>query len=176
MDMYRHSGGLSSNDFHNFEINRIDRDQKSVLWSQNITCEEKAITIVKRLYYSDFSKYLYLGIFLLNIFVLVIGLFKHQSGSIFAIFLETIITITLTFEVIIKLFLMKKRFFSTVNNLFDFFVALTCLTLLFLNGDIHRLFSIRSATGLKNNQVGTIDFDKISEIDDSVYFSDKNIV
>lgn len=151
--MYRYPGGTSSADFHNFEINRVSRDQSFVLWTSNLTCEEKAITIVKRLYYSEFSKYLYFGIFLLNILVLFIGLFKAQLGSRFSIFLETTITLTLTFEVIIKLFLMKKRFFNKANNVFDFVVALTCLSLLFLNGDIHRLFTINKIAHLKSNQI-----------------------
>ncbi|KAH8584309.1 uncharacterized protein ELE39_002403 [Cryptosporidium sp. chipmunk genotype I] len=153
MDMYRYPGGLTSADFHNFEINKSSRDQGFAFWASNLTCEERAITIVKRLYYSEFSKYLYLGIFLLNILVLFIGLFKAQSGNKFSIFLETIITLTLTFEVIIKLFLMKKRFFNKVNNVFDFIIALTCLSLLFLNGDIQRLFTKKKAVNLGNNQI-----------------------
>ncbi|OII73146.1 uncharacterized protein cubi_02377 [Cryptosporidium ubiquitum] len=211
MDMYRHAGGISSVDFHNFEVRRSSRDQGFAIWASNLTCEEKAITIVKRLYYSEFSKYLYLGIFVLNILVLFIGLFKAQSGSRFSIFLETTITITLTFEVIIKLFLMKKRFFNKANNVFDFVVALTCLSLLFLNGDIHRLFTTKKTTHLKNNQIvtdifeqiltsfrfclqmlrvfsiarlkgkadtvdNTVNFDEINCLEESIYFSDKNVV
>ncbi|KAL3127600.1 hypothetical protein CHM_6g2520 [Cryptosporidium hominis] len=211
MDMYRYPGGLTSVDFHNFEINRSSRDQGFSFWASNLTCEEKAITIVKRLYYSEFSKYLYLGIFLLNILVLFSGLFRAQSGSRFSIFLETIITLTLTFEVIIKLFLMKKRFFNKVNNVFDFVVALTCLSLLFLNGDIRRLFATKKIADLRNNQIATdifeqiltsfrfclqmlrvfsiarlkgktetventVNFDEINNLEESLYFSDKNVV
>ncbi|XP_668349.1 hypothetical protein [Cryptosporidium hominis TU502] len=48
---------------------------------------------------------------------------------------------------------MKKRFFNKVNNVFDFVVALTCLSLLFLNGDIRRLFATKKIADLRNNQI-----------------------
>ncbi|KAJ1610574.1 hypothetical protein OIY81_1983 [Cryptosporidium canis] len=160
MDMHRYTVGVSNADFHNFEINKNSRDQISEFWTSNLTCEEKTITIVKRLYYSEFSKYLYLGIFLLNILVLFTGLFNGQSGCKFSIFLETIITITLMFEVIIKLFLMRNRFFNKANNIFDFVVALTCLSLLFLNGDIYRLLTA-DTTRLEDNQIVTDIFEQI---------------
>lgn len=153
MDMYRYPGGASGSDFYSLEVGKGSREQTFALWTSNLTCEEKAITIVKRLYYSEFSKYLYLGVFLLNILVLLTGLFSGQSGSRFSIFLETVITLTLTFEIIIKLFLMKGRFFNKVNNVFDFVVALTCLSLLLLNGDINRLFSTKGTSHLENNQI-----------------------
>lgn len=150
--MYRYSGGLSNSEFQNFETNNNGADSRSNFWDSTLSFEERVITIVKRLYYSEFSKYLYLGIFLFNLLVLLIGLFNHTSGSIFCILLESIITFTLIFEISIKLFLMKKRFFNSLNNVFDFVVALTCLSLLFLNGDIYRLF-ISHDNNLKSNQI-----------------------
>lgn len=153
MDMYRYPGGASGSDFYSLEVGKSSRERTFALWTPNLTCEERAITIVKRLYYSEFSKYLYLGVFVLNILVLFTGLFSGQSGSRFSIFLETVITLTLTFEVTIKLFLMKSRFLSKANNVFDFVVAFTCLSLLLLNGDIHRLLSTRSSAHPENNQI-----------------------
>ncbi|KAH7649571.1 hypothetical protein FG379_001197 [Cryptosporidium bovis] len=161
MEMHRYSVGLSSSEFQSLEINRSVRDHNFSLLSPTLTCEEKAITIVKRLYYSEFSKYLYFAISLLNVLVLCIGIFRHQSGSAICILLETFITLTLVFEVLIKLFLMRRRFFNSLNNVFDFVVATTCLILLFLNGDIYRLFVDNDIEHLENNQIVTDIFEQI---------------
>ncbi|KAH8739363.1 hypothetical protein FG386_000335 [Cryptosporidium ryanae] len=161
MEMHRYSTGLSNSEFQSLEINKSVRDHNFSLLSPTLTCEEKAITIVKRLYYSEFSKYLYFAISLLNLLVLCIGIFKHQSGGTFCILLETVITLTLVFEVLIKLFLMRERFFNSLNNLFDFVVALTCLMLLLLNGDIYRLFIDNDIKHLENNQIVTDIFEQI---------------
>ncbi|KAK6588035.1 hypothetical protein RS030_71067 [Cryptosporidium xiaoi] len=161
MEMHRYSVGLSSSEFQSLEINRSVRDHNFSLLSPTLTCEEKAITIVKRLYYSEFSKYLYFAISLLNVLVLCIGIFRHQSGSAICILLETFITLTLVFEVLIKLFLMRRIFFNSLNNVFDFVVATTCLILLFLNGDIYRLFVDNDIEHLENNQIVTDIFEQI---------------
>ncbi|EEA06242.1 uncharacterized protein CMU_007310 [Cryptosporidium muris RN66] len=124
-------------------------------YNSTLSYEEITVIIAKRLYYSEISKFVYLTIFLLNIFVFFRGFIGNKCGDFISTVIEVFITSFLLFEVIIKIFLMGNRYFIFKHNFFDFCIMLTCVTLLLFNGDISRVFMYNYIKKLNKKQITT---------------------
>ncbi|KFH12456.1 putative transmembrane protein [Toxoplasma gondii VAND] len=96
----------------------------------------EALSIVaNRLYYSRFTAYLYLFVFLLNAWVLLRCL-TLSVVNVWVVAAEVFVTFMLLLEVSLRALVVGRAFFFKFENLFDVAVTVLCVALLCISDDL----------------------------------------
>ncbi|CBZ55900.1 conserved hypothetical protein [Neospora caninum Liverpool] len=103
--------------------------------SSLLPCREALQIVANRLYYSRFTAWLYLFVFLLNAWVLVRCL-TLSVVDLWVVCAEVFVTLMLLLEVCLRALVVGRPFFFRFENIFDIAITVLCVALLCISDDL----------------------------------------